>query len=139
MTWTARWSSGDYREQIARIFDVDHETLCIPLVYVQLGCVDTSNPVVERNPEQDVIDEIDELVNQQLRSGNRSSTRYDRCPVCLDDWHGLPSEYGCPGESQDSRGGFNVTYAELDGVPVDPHTLQPFSDDVRSYDWGGDI
>ena len=39
---------------------------------------------------------------------------------------GIPQETG---ESNDSPRGSDVYYAELDGVLVNPHALQPLSDD----------
>ena len=51
------------------------------------------------NPEQAVIDVIDELVDESLAPGpvdDYSVNRYDRCDLCRNDWHGLPSG-GCPG------------------------------------------
>lgn len=65
-----------------------------------------------RNPEQDVIDEIDALVNDQLRheaSGYDHNINQERCHLCGRPWHGLTGvggtdEYGhargaagCPG------------------------------------------
>lgn len=53
------------------------------------------------NPEQAVIDRIDELVNEQL-AGYESRSGYDynvgvaTCERCGDDWHGLANAY-CPG------------------------------------------
>ena len=47
-----------------------------------------------------MLDAIDELVNESLAPGPRddySVNRYDRCPRCHGDWHGLPNELGCNG------------------------------------------
>ncbi|SKW04269.1 hypothetical protein [Mycobacteroides abscessus] len=54
-----------------------------------------------RNPEQDVIDAIGELVDEQLsgyseRSGYDYNVNQDRCAVCGREWHGLVVG-GCPG------------------------------------------
>lgn len=46
-----------------------------------------------RNPEQDVIDRIDALVDEQMaggESGHRPQ-RYPQCPGCHAAWHGLPT------------------------------------------------
>jgi hypothetical protein len=42
-------------------------------------------------PESEVIDEIDRLVNEQVRvgPGDYRINRYDKCKVCGHDWHGL--------------------------------------------------
>jgi hypothetical protein len=50
-----------------------------------------------RNPEQDVLDDIDQLMADQLEHDGLNEETEDKCPVCEDDWHGLP-KYGCPGE-----------------------------------------
>jgi hypothetical protein len=64
------------------------------------------------NPEQPVLDAIDELVNEQLRAGPRddySKPYRELCELCGEGWHGLtgigandsfghPSgQHGCPG------------------------------------------
>lgn len=53
------------------------------------------------NPEQNVIDAIDALVDEQLAEGpvdDYSVNRYDKCALCKLDWHGLPDDTtGCPG------------------------------------------
>jgi hypothetical protein len=114
----------------------------------------------------DVVDEIDELVNESLK--HRDEEYFERCDVCGGEWHALtgtaprgPGKLGCPGvfandearrvfqilaegsrvlgESDDSRRGLDCSYAEMDGIPVNPHTLQPFSDDVPHYCWGTDL
>lgn len=56
-----------------------------------------------RNPEQTVIDAIDELVNESLAHGptdDYNDPFDETCPVCSGEWHGLPydEDYGgCPG------------------------------------------
>jgi hypothetical protein len=50
-----------------------------------------------RNPEQDVLDDIDQLMADQLEHDGIDEDYDLICPVCEDDWHGLP-KYGCPGE-----------------------------------------
>lgn len=57
------------------------------------------------NPEDRVIADIDALVDWQLAqpiTDDYDSSWHDHegdleCPVCLDEWHGLPDAYGCPG------------------------------------------
>jgi hypothetical protein len=54
-----------------------------------------------RNPEQDVIDAIGDLVDEQLsgysqRSGYDYNVNQDKCAVCGREWHGLALG-GCPG------------------------------------------
>lgn len=52
------------------------------------------------NPEDAVIDAIDQLVDEQLAGGpvdDYSVDRYDRCRHCKQGWHGLPNDVGCPG------------------------------------------
>ncbi|SLC05350.1 Uncharacterised protein [Mycobacteroides abscessus subsp. massiliense] len=54
-----------------------------------------------RNPEQNVIDAIGELVDEQLsgysqRSGYDHNVNQDKCAVCGREWHGLALG-GCPG------------------------------------------
>jgi hypothetical protein len=54
---------------------------------------------VTRNPEDRIIDRIDQLVNEQLAPGpldDYNADRYVKCTRCGSDWHGLP-ESGCPG------------------------------------------
>jgi len=50
-------------------------------------------------PEQEVVDEIDRLVNEQIRPGPRddySVNRYPKCTVCRHEWHGLDCDAdGC--------------------------------------------
>lgn len=50
-------------------------------------------------PESEVIDEIDRLVNDQVRYGPRDdyqADRYDKCDDCGHDWHGLDCAFcGC--------------------------------------------
>lgn len=51
-------------------------------------------------PEQNVIDAIDALVDEQLRNpqNNYNALYAERCDLCHQEWHGLPSELtGCPG------------------------------------------
>ena len=46
-------------------------------------------------PESEVIDDIDRLVNDQVRTGpvdDYSVNRYPKCPDCGHDWHGLECE-----------------------------------------------
>jgi hypothetical protein len=127
------------REEIARIFNVDL-SLSLPL-YVD---IDPPREFSHVNPEQDVVDEIDELVNESLKH------RDERCDVCGGEWHA--GKLGCPGvfandearaafrgESDDSRRGLDCSYAEMDGIPVNPYTLQPFSDDIPHSCWGTDL
>jgi hypothetical protein len=56
-------------------------------------------------PEQDVVDEIDRLVNEQIRPGPRddySVNRYPKCGHCGHDWHGVLCEHcDCLGELED--------------------------------------
>lgn len=50
-----------------------------------------------RNPEQDVIDEIDRLVDEQMANGGPAKRRSDPCPGgCGGPWHGLRIG-DCPG------------------------------------------
>jgi hypothetical protein len=53
------------------------------------------NRVAQRNPEQDVLDDIDQLMIDGLEDEDEDAE--DKCAVCENDWHGLP-QYGCPGE-----------------------------------------
>ena len=56
-------------------------------------------------PEQDVVDEIDRLVNEQVRPGPRddyNADRYPKCVKCPHPWHGLCCEKcACLGELED--------------------------------------
>lgn len=52
-------------------------------------------PEPARNPEQDVIDAIDALVDEQMSAGQHAS-RPDPCPLCGGNWHGL-RRGACPG------------------------------------------
>lgn len=49
-----------------------------------------------RNPEQDVIDEIDRLVDEQMATGAPPEQAPDLCPRCGSSWHGL-RRGRCPG------------------------------------------
>lgn len=61
--------------------------------------------MTKRNPESDVVDAIDELVDESLNHGPTDD--YDRpwterCELCSDEWHGLEGNgevgvQGCPG------------------------------------------
>jgi hypothetical protein len=55
---------------------------------------------MNENPEQAVIDQIDQLVNESLAHGPTDDYERDyqeRCDTCMGEWHGLPSPYdGCP-------------------------------------------
>jgi hypothetical protein len=53
------------------------------------------NRVAQRNPEQDVLDDIDQLMIDGLEDEDEDAE--DKCAVCENDWHGLP-QYGCPSE-----------------------------------------
>lgn len=51
-----------------------------------------------KNPEDDICDEIDRLVNEQLKIGpvdDYSTDRYPKCPNCTGPWHGQPNSLGC--------------------------------------------
>lgn len=53
----------------------------------------------QRNPEQDVLDAIDQLVDEQMAPGPRddySKPYTERCPKCGGSWHGL-QRGTCPG------------------------------------------
>lgn len=78
----------------------------------------------QRNPEQDVLDDIDRLVTDSMKRGMRRNYCGDGspvCPVCEGDWHGLPGngvtagklgcpgEYGTPAEKRSWREGLSVT------------------------------
>jgi len=56
-------------------------------------------------PESEVIDEIDRLVNEQVRGGpvdDYNINRYPRCKHCHHDWHGILCEKcACLGELED--------------------------------------
>lgn len=56
-------------------------------------------------PESELIDEIDRLVNDQVRPGPRDDyhiDRYPKCARCGHDWHGLCCEQcACLGELED--------------------------------------
>ncbi|SKM39194.1 Uncharacterised protein [Mycobacteroides abscessus subsp. massiliense] len=75
-----------------------------------------------RNPEQDVIDAIGELVDEQLsgysqRSGYDYNVNQDRCAVCGREWHGLvvggcPGPYGTPEQKTAYRGPANPSYGQ---------------------------
>lgn len=54
------------------------------------------------NPEQHVMDEIDELINAGLDDNgvpldDYNADRYVECELCQAHWHGLPKASGCPG------------------------------------------
>lgn len=67
-----------------------------------------------RNPEQDVLDEIDALVNDQLHheaSGYDHNINQERCHLCGRPWHGLTGvggtdEYGQPRGAAGCPGAF---------------------------------
>lgn len=52
-------------------------------------------------PEQRVLDDIEELVNEELTHTpddyHMNNQRYDKCELCQGLWHGLPGHNGCPG------------------------------------------
>lgn len=55
-----------------------------------------------KNPEQHVMDEIDELINAGLDDNgvpldDYNVDRYVECELCQAHWHGLPKASGCPG------------------------------------------
>jgi len=56
-------------------------------------------------PERDVVDEIDRLVNEELRPGpvdDYETNRYPKCKHCGCDWHGLLCAHcACLGELED--------------------------------------
>lgn len=52
------------------------------------------------NPERDVIDAIDALVDEQLAqeaSGYDHNLNQPKCELCRGEWHGIPSTMRCPG------------------------------------------
>ena len=59
----------------------------------------------QKNPEQSVVNAIDELVDHELAQpivDDYNVNRYDKCETCGGDWHGLPvmldwTERSCPG------------------------------------------
>lgn len=59
--------------------------------------------VVRRNnkPEQNVLDDIEELVNEELTHTpddyTKNNERYVKCELCHGNWHGLANPGGCPG------------------------------------------
>ena len=57
------------------------------------------------NPEDQVLDRIDQLVNESLArpiTDDYDNPWLERCEVCHDEWHGLAHEYnGCPGAYAD--------------------------------------
>lgn len=68
-----------------------------------------------RNPEQNVIDAIGELVEEQLsgysqRSGYDHNVNQDKCAVCGREWHGLALG-GCPGPygTAEQKGAYRST------------------------------
>lgn len=68
-----------------------------------------------RNPEQNVIDAIGELVDEQLsgysqRSGYDHNVNQDKCAVCGREWHGLALG-GCPGPygTAEQKGAYRST------------------------------
>ncbi len=69
----------------------------------------TAIPVeAQRNPEQDVLDAIDELVDEQLAAGPTDDYNRpygEKCPQCGGSWHGL-RRGDCPGAT---------------GIAGDPH------------------
>lgn len=75
-----------------------------------------------RNPEQDVIDAIGELVDEQLsgysqRSGYDYNVNQDKCAVCGREWHGLalgrcPGPYGTPEQKTAYRNTGNPSYGQ---------------------------
>jgi len=75
-----------------------------------------------RNPEQDVIDAIGELVDEQLsgysqRSGYDYNVNQDKCAVCGREWHGLalgrcPGPYGTPEQKAAYRSTANPSYGQ---------------------------
>lgn len=82
-----------------------------------------------RNPEQDVLDEIDRLVDAQLAqepSGYDHNINQPRCPHpgCPREWHGLPVD-GCPGSAAEGP-----VYRDP-GVPMpaNPANLYDLPDD----------
>jgi len=83
-----------------------------------------------RNPEQNVIDAIGELVDEQLsgysqRSGYDHNVNQDKCAVCGREWHGLALG-GCPGPY--GTGEQKVAYRNTpvgDGFDADRRTGWP--------------
>lgn len=75
-----------------------------------------------RNPEQDVIDAIGDLVDEQLsgysqRSGYDYNVNQDKCAVCGREWHGLalggcPGPYGTPEQKTAYRNTGNPSYGQ---------------------------
>lgn len=62
------------------------------------------------NPETKVINDIDALVDEQLRRGpygeygwNNDAREFMKCPHCPHDWHGLPCDE-CYGRCTSSTG-----------------------------------
>jgi hypothetical protein len=116
----------------------------------------------QRNPEQDVLDEIDQLVDETMTRGRyRDGDDVDspRCSVCKGGWHGLRADglnsgmTGCPGEfgTDDEKaewkrdyeerkrarlvggGGIPKASASLVSIPVPP---QPYAWRACVYDAG---
>ncbi|MDO3068476.1 hypothetical protein P5W11_09655 [Mycobacteroides abscessus subsp. bolletii] len=75
-----------------------------------------------RNPEQDVIDAIGQLVDEQLsgysqRSGYDYNVNQDKCAVCGREWHGLalgrcPGPYGTAEQKTAYRNTANPSYGQ---------------------------
>jgi hypothetical protein len=106
-------------EEIARIYGIPPHWLAHADVMARYGYTDAdldfNEPEYEtnyygssrmtdaqRNPEQDVLDDIDEALNagEHWDHGERGAPK---CPVCDSDWHGLTGtgdtgKLGCPGE-----------------------------------------
>lgn len=99
---------------------------------------------VVRNPEDDVLDAIDELVQDSLDHGPTDDYDRDwlvRCDHCPGEWHGLASEFnGCPGAfasddevmawkaARDATPGYTTSYEPRAVMAMHEHVLAPGSD-----------
>jgi hypothetical protein len=82
------------REEVAAVYGVPPTGVAEVLTWGGdvLGYRPTTPRAPNVLPEQDVVDEIDRLVNEQVRPGPRDDygvNRYPKCKDCGHDWHGL--------------------------------------------------
>jgi hypothetical protein len=81
------------------------------------------------NSERKVIDEIDQLVNESLAApitDDYSVNRYERCELCRNDWHGLPTmddylDRSCPGAWASDEA--KAAWREMFPAPAAPRYL----------------
>ena len=151
-------TTGDLHPDVA-YWDAD----CQPVTYDELGHELRAEPVA-RNPEQDTIEAIDDLIDEQIRLGERWASGDDRCPLCGCAWHGLRGDgqaymitegtpgaesypqvgnggaLGCPGAHAISAARIRWRYRYSYPGPFlwETSRPQPFVDQVNGVRWSLD-